>query len=152
MAVGSIIAMFLHLLFRIGIASHQKLAITPGPETSEEILLFFKRNGGSWGARPEVVAKATSAIMEFIDTLSSLRLNQGPILIDASFEEFNLNVDVSYVGELLEISRTRPSEQELLTDDKAFSRLSGYLLTHFADKITSEKKNGRCCVHFNFQH
>lgn len=152
LAVGTIIAISLHLLFRIGIASHQKLEIVPGPTAMEEVVLFMQRSGGAWGARPEVVAKATSALNELMETLQAQALIQGPLLIDASFEEFNLNVDVSYQGELLEISKQRPTEKELLEDDAAFIRLSGFLLTKFADKISSEHKNGHCHVHFNFQH
>ena len=152
LAVGTIIAISLHLLFRIGIASHQKLEIVPGPAAMEDVVLFMKRSGGAWGARPEVIAKATSALNELMETLQAQQLIKGPMLIDASFEEFNLNVDVSYQGELLAISQQRPTEQELLEDDMAFVRLSGFLLTKFADKISSEQKNDRCHVHFNFQH
>ena len=152
LAVGTIIAISLHLLFRIGIASHQKLEIVPGPAAMEDVVLFMKRSGGAWGARPEVIAKATSALNELMETLQAQQLIKGPLLIDASFEEFNLNVDVSYQGELLAISQQRPTEQELLEDDMAFVRLSGFLLTKFADKISSEQKNDRCHVHFNFQH
>ncbi len=152
LAVGTIIAISLHLLFRIGIASHQKLEIVPGAAAMEDVVLFMQRSGGAWGARPEVVAKATSALSELMEVLQEQQLSQGPLQIDASFEEFNLNVDVSYQGELLEISKQRPTERELLEDDTAFIRLSGFLLTKFADKISSEQKNGRCHIHFNFQH
>jgi NCS2 family nucleobase:cation symporter-2 len=152
LAVGTIIAITLHLLFRIGIASHQKIEIMPGETAMEDVVLFFQRSGGAWGARPEVVAKATSALNEFLETMLTLQLNQGSILVDASFEEFNLNVDVSYQGELLEISKNRPTELELLEDDAAFIRLSGFLLTKYADQISSERKNERCHIHFNFQH
>lgn len=81
-----------------------------------------------------------------METLQAQQLIKGPLLIDASFEEFNLNVDVSYQGELLAISQQRPTEQELLEDDMAFVRLSGFLLTKFADKISSEQKNDRLAM------
>jgi len=152
LAVGTIIAISLHLLFRIGIASHQKIEIMLGETAMEDVVLFFQRSGGAWGARPEVVAKATSALNEFLETMLTLQLNQGTILVDASFEEFNLNVDVSYLGELLEISKTRPTELELMEDDAAFIRLSGFLLTKYADQVTSERINECCHIHFNFQH
>ena len=152
LAVGTVVAISLHLLFRIGIASHQKLEIVLEPSAVEEVVLFMQRSGGAWGARPEVVAKATSALNELMETLQAQKLIQGPLLIDASFEEFNLNVDVSYQGELLEISKQRPTEKELLEDDAAFIRLSGFLLTKFADKISSERKNDRCYIHLNFHH
>ena len=104
------------------------------------------------GGKSDVVSRATSAVAQCIETLFDLQLALGKIKIDASFEEFNLNVDIEYEGVLLELTKTRPTEEELLNDEAAFARLSGYLLTRYADKITAESKNGRCWLHFNFEH
>ena len=114
--------------------------------------MFFRECGGLWGARSEVVSRTTSAVAQCIETLTEFQLAKGKINIDASFEEFNLNVDIEYEGTLPVLSATRPSEEELLNDADAFSRLSGYLVTRYADKITSETKNGRCILHLNFEH
>ena len=152
LALGTILAISLHLLFRIGIATHRVLEFLPGTDANEAVFLFFRECGGEWGARPEVISRASSAVAQCIETLTDIQLAQGNIKVDASFEEFNLNVDIEYEGVLPLLSKTRPTEEELLNDEDAFARLSGYLLTRYADRITSDCKNGRCWLHFNFEH
>ena len=152
LAVGTLLAISLHLLFRIGIASHQTILLSPSPDLSDKIDLFLKRCGGAWGARPEVVSRATSAVLEFMESLTTLELSRESVTLDASFEEFNLNIDMYYDGDLMEFPQIRPTEEELLMDDRAFIRLSGYLLTRYADRISSGRKDGRCHVRFNFEH
>lgn len=152
LALGTIMAISLHLLFRIGIAAHQTLEIQPGADTTEKLFLFFRECGGTWGARPDVVSRATSAVAQCVESLAEFGLVRDKILIDASFEEFNLNVDIEYEGVLPVLAKTRPTEEELLNDEDGFAKLSGYLLTRYADKITTESKDGRCKLHFNFEH
>ena len=152
LALGTIMAISLHLLFRIGIARHHTLKIDSGIDVTEELFVFFRECGGAWGARAEVVSRATSAVAQCIESLTEFQLVQGKINIDASFEEFNLNVDIEYEGVLPVLSATRPTEEELLNDENAFARLSGYLVMRYADKVTSENKNGSCNLHFNFEH
>ena len=145
-------AISLHLLFRIGIARHHTLEIDSGIDVTEELFVFFRECGGAWGARAEVVSRATSAVAQCIESLTEFQLVRGKINVDASFEEFNLNVDIEYEGILPLLSATRPTEEELFNDEDAFARLSGYLVMRYADKVTSENKNGRCNLHFNFEH
>ena len=87
-----------------------------------------------------------------MESLTTLELSRESVTLDASFEEFNLNIDMYYDGDLMEFPQIRPTEEELLMDDRAFIRLSGYLLTRYADRISSGRKDGRCHVRFNFEH
>lgn len=152
LALGTIMAISLHLLFRIGIATHQKMVIEPGTEATDAVFVFFRECGGLWGARSDVVSRTTSAVAQCIETLAELDLVRGNINIDASFEEFNLNVDIEYEGVLPVLSTTRPTAEEMLNDDDAFARLSGYLVMRYADKVDVSHKDGRCNLHLNFEH
>ena len=152
LAVGTVTAIFLHMLFRIGIAKHHVLEVEPGPAVNEQLFDFFRRCGGEWGARAEVVSRATSAVAQCLETLAEFEMAAGKIKIDASFEEFNLDVEIEYEGSLPELTRVRPTEEELLHDEHAFARLSGYLLTRYADKIATGTRNGKSFLRFNFEH
>ena len=152
LALGTIMAISLHLLFRIGIATHQKLVIEPETEAMDAVFVFFRECGGLWGARADVVSRTTSAVAQCIETLTEFQLVQGNINIDASFEEFNLNVEIEYEGVLPVLSTTRPTAEEMLNDEDAFARLSGYLVMRYADKVDFSNKNGRCNLHLNFEH
>ena len=109
LALGTIIGISLHLLFRIGIATHQKIVIEPETDALDAVFMFFRKCGGLWGARSDVVSRTTSAVAQCIETLTEFQLVQGNISIDASFEEFNLNVDIEYAGVLPVLSATRPT-------------------------------------------
>jgi len=152
LALGTIMAISLHLLFRIGIATHQKLVIEPETDAMDAVFVFFRECGGLWGARADVVSRTTSAVAQCIETLTEFQLVQGNINIDASFEEFNLNVEIEYEGVLPVLSTTRPTAEEMLNDEDAFARLSGYLVMRYADKVDFSNKNGRCNLHLNFEH
>ena len=152
LALGTIMAISLHLLFRIGIATHQKLVIEPETEAMDAVFVFFRECGGLWGARADVVSRTTSAVAQCIETLTEFQLVQGNINIDASFEEFNLNVEIEYEGVLPVLSTTRPTAEEMLNDEDAFARLSGYLVMRYADKVDFSNQNGRCNLHLNFEH
>ena len=152
LALGTIIGISLHLLFRIGIATHQKIVIEPETDALDAVFMFFRKCGGLWGARSDVVSRTTSAVAQCIETLTEFQLVQGNISIDASFEEFNLNVDIEYEGVLPVLSTTRPTAEEMLNDEDAFARLSGYLVKCYADKVDFSTKNGRCSLHLNFEH
>ena len=79
LSVSTISALLLNLLFRIGIAQRAKLLIDPRVDSSEQIFLFMEKQGGSWGARREVIDRAKSAMNEFIEAARALELSTGKI-------------------------------------------------------------------------
>ena len=72
--------------------------------------------------------------------------------MDVSFDEFNLDVAVRYHGMPMEFAAVRPSEADLLSDDQAVTRLAGFLIRHYADRVKADSKDGQCHVQFHFDH
>jgi len=77
---------------------------------------------------------------------------KGRLTIDASFDEFNLDVHVGYDGELLELPDSRPTEREIREDEDGARRLAGFMLRRNADRAQSTRKDGRAAIHFHFDH
>jgi len=152
MAMASIMAIFLSLIFRIGIDKHRILELEQGTTSSTTVLDFMETSGEIWGARSEVIKRAAFAINEFVESATELGLATGKIKVDVSFEEFNLDVDIYYDGLLMDFPAVRPTETELMEDESAFIRLSGFLMRKYADKMKSKMSNGRCHVQFHFDH
>ena len=71
---------------------------------------------------------------------------------EVSFDEFNLDVDIRYDGELMEFPSRRPTEEALLTDEKAVASLSAFLIRQYADRVKAEMSGGRCRVQIHFDH
>jgi xanthine permease XanP len=152
LSVATLSAMFLNLLFRIGIAQRAKVQIDPQADSSEEIFSFMEKQGGTWGARREVIDRAKSAMNEFIEAARALELSTGKIDAEVSFDEFNLDIDMRYDGELMEFPSKRPTEADLLGDERAVAKLAGFLIRNYVDQVKSERINGRCRVQFHLEH
>jgi len=150
-ALASITAILLTLLFRIGIASHQVIELEL-KEYPEKLAQFMEENGEAWGARREVVHRMLFSLEELMQILEAEKLVNGKVKLDVSFEEFNMEAQVTYNGAPPVLAHIRPSDEELLEEDGALSRLSGFLIRKYAQKIRIEEKDGKCQVRFNFEH
>jgi NCS2 family nucleobase:cation symporter-2 len=72
--------------------------------------------------------------------------------LTASFDEFRLDVSVSYQGLPLELPERRPSAQEIMASDAGERRLAGFMLRRSADRVSVTDKDGRCTILFHFDH
>ena len=124
----------------------------PGVDGSQKIFEFMETQGSIWGARREVIMRATAALNEFVESAAGLGLVNGKIQAEVSFDEFNLDLDIHYDGQLMEFPSWRPTEDALLVDEKAIIGLSGFLIRQYADRVWSEVVNGRCRVQLHFDH
>ena len=59
---------------------------------------FFNAAGREWGARPDVMVRVSFGTNQAIETIRENREPEGPIVIETHFDEFNLDVKISYQG------------------------------------------------------
>jgi xanthine permease XanP len=152
LAISTVLVVVLNLLFRIGVTKRQFLELTPGIDGSQKIFEFMETQGSVWGARRDVILRATAALNEFVESAAGLGLVNGKAQVEVSFDEFNLDMDVRYDGELMEFPSRRPTEDALLADDGAVTSLSGFLIRQYADRVKAEIANGRCRIQMHFDH
>ena len=77
---------------------------------------------------------------------------QGPVIIRASFDEFNLDLAMSYNGTTLELTDTRPSTEEIRETDDGLRRLAGYMLKRNSDRADSKQTGDISLLQFHFDH
>jgi xanthine permease XanP len=152
LAFSTLIALLLNLLFRIGIKKTVRLSIEHGDIDPEKVEKFFKSNGATWGARPEVVSHATFGVIQLLDAIRQNFWRSGPIAVSASFDEFNLDVRASYEGEALEFPEQRPSNKDIMESENGARLLAGFMLRRCADRIRSESKEGKATVYLHYDH
>jgi xanthine permease XanP len=152
LAVSTVLVVVLNLLFRIGVTKRKTLELTPGADGSRKIFEFMETQGGAWGARRDVVMRAAAALEEFRESAAGLGCAKTPARADVSFDEFNLDVDIRYDGDLMDFPSGRPTADALLADGSAVVSLSGFLIRQYADRVTAETVGGRCHVHLHFDH
>jgi NCS2 family nucleobase:cation symporter-2 len=152
LVLATVLALSLNLLFRIGVKKTATLKIEDTPPDLDAIDTFFQAQGAKWGARPDVVKRATYGAIQLIDAIASEYRREGPITVAVSFDEFNLDVRVSYVGGQLSFPDERPSPAQIRASEDGVQLLAGYMLRRNADRVRSESTEGQSRVLFHFIH
>jgi xanthine permease XanP len=152
LVVALLVAMILNALFRIGVKRRQSLSLTPGADGPEIVRAFFEQNGRVWGARRDVIDRAIYGCDQAIEVIADYCELQGPIEIEAAFDEYNFNVSLSYDGEMLEFPERRPTEEEILESPDGIRQLGGYLLHRNADRVRAARRGNLSVLEFHFSH
>jgi len=152
LVLGTFTALLLNLVFRLGVRRTQKLAVDPRNVDPVAIETFMETQGAAWGARRDVIDRAGFDLQQSIETIVDACAPSGPLEIEASFDEFNLDLRVSYDGPPLQLPERRPTNEEIMASDEGARRLAGFLLRKYADRIESTHKAGRSTILFHFDH
>jgi NCS2 family nucleobase:cation symporter-2 len=152
LSLSTVLVVVLNLLLRIGIRTRVALELEPRADSAEKIFAFMQVQGGAWGARKEVIDRATYAMNEFMEAAGTLDLARSKIGAEVSFDEFNLDLDLRYDGVLMEFPQQRPTQTDLLSDETGVAKLAGFLIRNYVDRIKSDWADGRCRVQFHFDH
>ena len=99
-----------------------------------------------------MIARAKFNLAQSIETLVSSGVTSGLLTISASFDEFNLDLGVSYEGKPIELPDERPSIEEIIDSDAGERKLAGFLLRRFADRVTARYRGNRTTIVFHFDH
>jgi xanthine permease XanP len=152
LVVGTVIGLTFNLVFRIGVRRSATLAIEADAVDGVTIASFMEAQGAAWGARGDVIDRAVFTLQQAVETLVSSGAATGPLEVETAFDEFNLDVRVSYGGPPLELPEKRPSNDEIMASEDGERKLAGFMLRRFADRVTATYKSGRSTVLFHFDH
>jgi hypothetical protein len=102
--------------------------------------------------RTEVVMHATDAVHEFMIAVQQ-RGVATPIRLELCFDELQLEADLHYEGEPIELPSAPPSI-EVLDNCSGSPTVStaAYLVCQFADRVSIRCAGGLCHVHLHFEH
>jgi NCS2 family nucleobase:cation symporter-2 len=150
---GTIVALTLNVIFRIGVRRTVRLSVDPAATDRARLVEdFYERHGGAWGARPDVVARAAFGTQQLLEAVADHCDPRGPLVLEASFDEFRLEVRLHYEGDVLALPEQRPTNEEIRETDEGMRRLAGYMLRRNADRVATRQAGGRVTVHFHFDH
>ncbi|HOT06626.1 MAG TPA: solute carrier family 23 protein [Methanotrichaceae archaeon] len=149
LAVATICAVSLNLLFRLGVSKRAKLQLQPGVDSSQAIFEFMEKQGGAWGARKEVIYNAIAALNEMLEAAEIIGIKD-KVEVDVQFDEFNLDARASYRGEPFEIPRMPPAS--MAEDRTAPLHLAAYMIGRYADRVAFSSKDGMTELLLHFDH
>jgi len=152
LAVATICAVVLNVLFRMGISRKLEFELNPEVDTSEKIFEIMEKQGGVWGARREVIFNAIAAINELLEASPFLGLVGKKVSVNVEFDEFNLDVRAVYEGMPFEIPVALPCI-ESMQDAKASSlSLAAFTMSKYVDKMSFSTKDGKTELLMHFEH
>jgi NCS2 family nucleobase:cation symporter-2 len=149
---GTLIALAFNLVFRLG--TKRKVTLTIGPADYNAIAVedFLNNQGAQWGARPDIIRRAIFGASQALETIIEHCEVTGSVAVDASFDEFNLEIYIRYRGIPLELPERRPSDKDIIESEVGHLQLAGYMLRRNADRVAASRKGDESIVHFHFNH
>lgn len=152
LAIGLISALLLNAIFRVGAKSRAVVTLAQDGNEHYIVRAFLEEQGARWGARRDVMARAVFGTAQAIESIAEHSGVRGPITVTASFDEFNLDIEINYQGELLSLGDQRPTDDEIRDAADGIRRLTGFLLQRNADRVRSLSRDGGCVLEFHYQH
>src|SRR5271170_5192670 len=110
---------------RIGVRKRVSIRFGSGPVSQAAVAQFLPEQGSRWGARRDILDRAIFGVPRLPEVPDG---RQSEIEIEASFDEFNPDVRVSYKGDVLEFPECRPSDEQILESEGGVRLLAGFML------------------------
>ncbi|MFO7648901.1 solute carrier family 23 protein [Halomonas campaniensis] len=137
LAFSTTLAVCLHLLMGIGV-SRRAAACWKGRVPGEEIFRFMERQGAAWGARPDVVRRASPALVELCEEVWS-RGGETELGVSLVYDELHLAMEV----------RWQPGPHE---EPARLERLIGHLQRRHDGRARLHSGNDGWLVRFDFEN
>jgi xanthine permease XanP len=150
--LGVSAALLLNAIFRIGVRSKVSMTLDDGADAHGTIRSFLEQQGARWGARRDVMERAIFGTAQAVESIAEHCNARGPINIEASFDEYNLDVRITYEGDAFTIEDRRPTDSEIRDSEDGIRRLAGFMLQQNADRVRTTSKDGRATLEFHYQH
>ena len=149
---GTLLALLLNGLFRLGVRQAATLQLDTAAYRPEAVYQFMEHQGALWGARRDVIARATLALDHLLEAVVSHCEPQGPLELKVTFDEFRLTAELNHTGLSLDVPATRPTPDEIVDSPDGVRRLSGYLVGKGADGARAHQRGGRQVTELRFEH
>ena len=149
LVLGTVCAVVLNLIMRIGVRQRVSIKLAPGGINREAVEQFLSEQGARWAARRDVIRRAIFGVVQVLEVVGD---PPGGVEVEASFDEFNLDVRIRYVGAPLTIPERKPTPQEIVASEDGERLLAGYLLRQSADRISARGTGGSVEMTLHYDH
>jgi xanthine permease XanP len=149
LVLGTFSAVLLNLFMRIGVRQRVTIKLDAGHVNRDTIERFLTEQGGRWGARRDIINRAIFGVVQLLEVVGDVPEGTE---IEASFDEFNLDVRVRYKGATLMIPERKPTPREIIASEEGERVLAGYLLRQSADRINCKTSGTMAEVQLHYDH
>jgi xanthine permease XanP len=152
LVLATLVALALNLVFRLGIRRKVTMSVDPAKPDYEEVSNFVERNAAVWGARRDVVTRVAFAVTQGVEAIVEHCRPNGPIAVEIGYDEFDIDVTLTYRGALLELTGQLPTQDEILESEEGVRRLAAFLIMQRSDKVKASASAGVATLGLHFRH
>ena len=152
LVLATLVALALNLVFRLGIRRKVTMSVDPAAADYQEVANFVERNAAIWGARRDVVTRVEFAVQQAAEAIVEYCRPAGPIAIEIGYDEFDIDVTLSYSGRALELTGQLPTQDEILESEEGAQRLAAFLIMQRSDKVKATAADGVATLALHFRH
>ena len=152
LVLGTLVALALNLVFRIGIRRRETMSVDPAAPDYQEMAHFVERNAAIWGARRDVVSRVEFAVQQAAEAIVENCQVSGPILVEIGYDEFDIDVTMTYPGNPLKLGGHLPTRDEILESEDGVGRLAAFLIAQRSDKVRATAGGGIATLALHFRH
>jgi xanthine permease XanP len=149
LVLGTVCAVLLNLVMRIGVRQRVSIKLPTGGVDREAVEQFLSEQGGRWAARRDVIRRAIFGVVQVLEVVGD---PPGGVEVEASFDEFNLDVRLRYAGAPITIPERKPTPREIVASENGERLLAGYLLRQSADRISAREMGGSVEMTLHYDH
>ncbi|WP_283814541.1 uracil-xanthine permease family protein [Bradyrhizobium australiense] len=149
LVLGTVCAVVLNLIMRIGVRQQASIKLAPGGINREAVERFLSEQGARWAARRDIMHRAIFGVVQVLEVVGD---PPGGVEVEASFDEFNLDIRIRYVGAPLTIPERKPSPKEIVESEHGERLLAGYLLRQSADHINAQGNGASVEMILHYDH
>jgi NCS2 family nucleobase:cation symporter-2 len=149
LVLGTVSAVLLNLVMRIGVRQRVSMKLDSGDINREAVEQFLSEQGARWAARRDVMRRAIFGVVQVLEVVGG---PPGGIEIEASFDEFSLDVRIRYAGAPVQIPDRKPTPREIIANEDGERLLAGYLLRQSADRIQARGTAGAAELLLHYDH
>jgi xanthine permease XanP len=150
LVLATLTALSLNLAFRIGIRRKVATAVDPKAPDYQEIVNFVERNAAIWGARRDVVSRVEFAVQQAVEAIVEHCRVSGPIAFEIGYDEFDIDVALSYSGLPLDLTGKLPTQEEIVESEDGARKLAAFLLVQRSERALSSGSGGRALLRLHF--
>ena len=152
LVLATLVALALNLVFRLGIRRKVTMSVDPAAADYQEVANFVERNAAIWGARRDVVTRVEFAVQQAVEAIVEYCRPTGPIAVEISYDEFDIDVALTYPGRPLELTGQLPTQDEILETEEGVQRLAAFLIMQRSDKVKATADDGIATLALHFRH
>jgi xanthine permease XanP len=152
LVLATLVALVLNGVFRLGIRRKVTMTVDPAAPDYHEVANFVERNAAIWGARRDVISRVEFATQQAAEAIVEHCRPSGPIAVEVGYDEFDIDMTITYTGEPLELTGQLPTQEEILGSEQGVRRLAAFLIMQRSDKVRASASGGVATLALHFRH